>query len=626
MLGAGQYPEAREAFLALGDYGDAATQAKQAVYLPALAAMENQDYDTALALWQEIPDYEDAATQIQASWYGKGQQLLAAGSPLEAGEAFRNAGDYPGAGDMVGVCLYQAAEDAYGRTDYATAITYYDMMPDTYEDVAAKRNACRYDWAKSSLKDKEYIQATSLLAQLPDDYEDVTTLRMEVIYREGGDLLKQKNWQAALDKFLQIPAYEDAQSQIKAARYGLAATLVNEKNWVSAIAQYEELGEYKSSARNLRSARYNYALSLFQEGKWAEAKTQFVLLEDYKDAADKAQECDYKTALAVENAGDYAAAKALYQALGRYGDCATRIKACDYGIAANLEATGETEASAALFLTLGDYSDAAQRGYGLYYALGAAAQENGQVLVAARYYQLAGKYSDAAQKADACYDSYYGEASAQAHDAYDNGEFAQAATLLTHMDLTDLPTRYKNLATLYQLANYREGKRLYDLGYPFEALPWFEAVPGYEDVDRYLNSAPYLIEGTWTTEDGVLFLFRRDGSCAMAGQELLYRVQGNQVKTATEAEEELTFTHRIGELKGNKLVLQDMQGKTPVTYWLTKVEDGTAHLPENKPTDGLERPVPTASPAPMQATVEATATDLPDMATPTDSFVVIDDE
>ncbi len=101
LLGEGQYDEAREAFLALKNYQDAARMAEEALYRKAQSLEAAGDYEGAIAQFAALGGYSDAAVQILGVSYRQGAALMGEEKWDEASAAFARAGSYADAAERV---------------------------------------------------------------------------------------------------------------------------------------------------------------------------------------------------------------------------------------------------------------------------------------------------------------------------------------------------------------------------------------------------------------------------------------------------------------------------------------------------------------------------------------------
>ena len=572
LLEDGAYDEAREALLALGDYEDAQELAQEALYRAALQAIETGDADEALRCLEGLSGYKDAAEAIKQAHYMKGEQYREENDMTRAGEEFLLAGDYADAADQANGCIYTPAVQAMARGDFEQAAELFAKIPG-FKDADDQYLACLYSLASQALSDMEFNLARGYLNQLPQDYKDVATLQLECVYQPADRAYERKDYQAAVEGFSQIPDYRDSAKKLQKARYALAGSLTAEGKYAEAAALYEQLGTYSDSAKQLKQARYMNAMQLLNAQQYDQAEEIFLALGDYKDCAAQLNIIRYTRACTLLEAGDWASARALFEQLAGYADAKDKLLACDYLKAQSLAEQGKAEDAAALFVALGDYENAAERAKEMYYILGQNAREVGQLLQAAAYFDKAGDVQDAAQQAEAIYDEYYGQVAQQAREAIERGEYALTATLLKGIRADELPGKYADLKEMYRLACYSEAERLYAEGKPYEAMPYYQAVPGYQNADSRLAESCYRILGTWQTRDGQAYVFRPDGTCTMAGEELYFEVSAYALNTGA-APGSLQATHSISSVNDKEAILYDLRDVKAKQIRLTRVEEG----------------------------------------------------
>ena len=253
----GKYPEAANAFDALGDYQDSAVKAAEA---------RSQ---------QELVD-----------GYAAAQALLDEGKYADAAEAF----------------------DALG--------TYGDSSAKAAEARAGKEAADAYQAAQALLADGQYAQAASAFDAL-GDYRDSkenaaqarAQLTKESDYEEALLLLNTHQYEEAAAAFDALGDYQDSAAKAAEARhqtalavgYENAESLLNQKRYTDAASAFEALGDYRDSAERAAEAlriavlasEYDAGQSLLDEGKYLQALWAFSNL-NYKDSQDKAQEAREK--------------------------------------------------------------------------------------------------------------------------------------------------------------------------------------------------------------------------------------------------------------------------------------------------------------------------------------------
>lgn len=207
------YVLARNAFLKLGDYRDAADQADACIYLPALSLIENGEYDAARTQLERIPTYEDSAELILKCFYLKGLALEKKEDYAGAADAYFAAGEYEDAAEKARELTYILAEDAFTAASFEKAAAWYQRIPG-YLDADEKALASVYTLARRAISDLEYKKALTLLASLPEDYEDAAELTWQALYALGLDAQEREDWLSAADFFFRASGYRDADRRL----------------------------------------------------------------------------------------------------------------------------------------------------------------------------------------------------------------------------------------------------------------------------------------------------------------------------------------------------------------------------------------------------------------------------
>ena len=195
---AGQYAEAREVWLQLGDMPGAREQAALCVYEPAKALMENGDWDGAIEMFSIIPDYQDSRDKLLECHYLKAEALNRAGDTEGASREYLLAGSWGNGSALLkysGI-IYDQAEALYKEGDIKGAQPLYASVPD-YEDANAKDMECRYILAQEAASVMEYTAVLDLLRDIPDDYRKTGELRTEASYKKAQAAISQEDWETA---------------------------------------------------------------------------------------------------------------------------------------------------------------------------------------------------------------------------------------------------------------------------------------------------------------------------------------------------------------------------------------------------------------------------------------------
>ena len=195
---AGEYDDAREVWLQLGDMPGAKEQAALCLYEPAKALMEQKDWDGAIDIFSTIPDYQDSREKTLECHYHKAEEHYDAGDIESAAREYLLAGSWGDAQEKYNSLTYAQADALYAAGDIKGAQTLYASIPD-YEDANDKDLACRYKLAKDAASILEYTTVLELLDGVSDDYKDVRSLRAEAAYQKAKTAMKQKDWAAAAE-------------------------------------------------------------------------------------------------------------------------------------------------------------------------------------------------------------------------------------------------------------------------------------------------------------------------------------------------------------------------------------------------------------------------------------------
>lgn len=195
---AGEYTEAREVWLLLGDMPGAREQAAQCVYEPAKALMEKKDWDGAIAMFSTIPDYQDSREKTLECHYHKAKELYKAGDTEGACREYLLAGSWGDALKQYNKLIYNQAEMLYAAGEIKSAQTLYASIPD-YKDSNEKNTACCYELAKNAASILEYTTVLEFLRDIPDDYKDTKALRAEASYKRAQIAFRKEDWSTVVD-------------------------------------------------------------------------------------------------------------------------------------------------------------------------------------------------------------------------------------------------------------------------------------------------------------------------------------------------------------------------------------------------------------------------------------------
>lgn len=539
----GDYDTAAEGFRALGDYGDAYDQMREALYRKAVKLREAGDLSAAYPLAQSLaaePAYKDSEalrmaimadrlfesgdtasawdlyaqvdeglrrhTDEYAAMYENAEALLADERYDEAIAAFRAVGGY---GDSA--ARIEQAYDAKYATEYAAALALLEAGQ--YDEAVAGFSALgAYSRAREMIQESRYRQA---LQWEKDGRTDEAVARMEALsgYQDAdrqamrmradrlyasGDLAGAWEIYAALEEAYRTHAADYL------ARYQAALAQREAGQYDEAQAGFEALGGYEDSAEQALETRYQRADSQLKAERFDEAVTGFNSLDGYRDATDRAKECLYMKALKAERDGDPGAALRQLKALSGYRDADEQVRRIQ---ADQLYAAGDLDGAWAIYAQLDEAYHTHDADYQARYAAAEQLLADKQYQEAADAFAAMGAYADSPARAAGAVEAGNADRYAQAQARQAAGEYDEAYDLYealgeyqdSQQKLLEVAGQkadhlfeeglYAEAAEVYRLlgsekaleADYREALRLKEAGEYLAASAQWLRIRDYQD-------------------------------------------------------------------------------------------------------------------------------------------------
>jgi len=128
-------------------------------YKKATGLYEEGKYEEAIAIFEELGDYENSADMVNVCRYDLAKSLYDAGDFDGAKPVFEALGNYNDSADMVSDCTYQKAEALYAAGSYEEALALYEGIAD-YKDTTDKITA-----AKKEIMFAKYGDVIAALAE-----------------------------------------------------------------------------------------------------------------------------------------------------------------------------------------------------------------------------------------------------------------------------------------------------------------------------------------------------------------------------------------------------------------------------------------------------------------------------
>jgi len=528
---------AREKYLSLGDYEDAAALASACVYTPAVDAIETGDYLNAIDLLSLLdPAYQNTALRLQEAHYGAANNYFNAGNYETAADHYLLAGDYKDAYSQATACLYEPAFTLFSQGQYAVAKESFDKIL-SFRDSQLLSWQCSYYMALEQKELGRYDEARALLNDALG-YEDAALLMKECIYLPAVALQQQGDLSAAAAMFAQIPDYADADDRLELISYDLALQLLATQDYQAAVSAFAALGDYEDSEAQLQAAQYGYALELLTAGDYQQAADRFNELDGYEESAYHRSAALYALGMEALDTGKLSLAAEYFYNAGTHADAPQQYAQALYALAAESFDKSDYDAAAGYLSLIPDYQDADELRQQSVYLSAGIRREAGDLSGAAALYASIPDYHDAAAQADACYDAYYQESYESAKLALSEKRYGDAVTALSQVSRDNPSEEYADIDEMYNEANYEYANALYADRKPYEALKYYQNIPDYKDVTTSkLDRVCYRILGTWVSSTGIVMEFRDDGTCTLDGKDYYFYARNFSLETGDSADE-----------------------------------------------------------------------------------------
>ena len=515
----GEWSGAEALLLNLPGSEAAAALLQQAGYEIAMQAKETLDYPTAIERFAALGDYQDAPAQREECIYLYGRQLMREGRYGEACDQFMLVSGMPDAVALIRRCRYAQAQELQAAGDFAGAAVLYESLG-VYEEAQTLGRMCRYTAGMSALSEGDLVTAAEHLA-MAGDYEDAPQRFKDVVFTLGSAAYEEGRFAEAVGWFEKLERTEDVAPAYDAAVYAYACELEENGQREAAAQEFARVGDYKDAVPRRNALEYGLAADEMEISPEA-ALPRFEALGDYEDAEEMADECRYRMARGYYDEGRYEEALELFVLLGKYEDSPGQAQRSRYALAGQLAAGGSFEEAAVYYEACGAYLDAEERAMRARYDGAAKLEEQGLYAEAAKAFAALGSYEDAKQRTIACEDAWLGDVHAGAKMDMELGDYDSVITALEPYAGLKLPERYADIADMYETACLSRAKELIEQKRPLDALPLLERINGSKQADRLLDAYVYRIIGRWKDSKGVEYIFRRDGTCSIAGEELYF--------------------------------------------------------------------------------------------------------
>ena len=258
----------------------------QTRYNAAKASLENQDFDTAIAVFSELGRFKDAGEMLKKSNYEKAESLMNDRQYAEAITIFEQLGPYESSQTKMLYCqhenTYLQAIDDFENKRYEDAADKFNSISEFKQEAAAYADKSYYTYAKDLFEKGNYTAAADFFAKA-DNYENAAEMVQESYYRYGLDRFEKKEYDLAYTYLSKVKSYKDVAERYDEICYQYGCSLLADKDWSGALEIFYALGDYSDSKEKALETRYDYAVN----HKNRSSKTTYKYLSALKEAGYK---------------------------------------------------------------------------------------------------------------------------------------------------------------------------------------------------------------------------------------------------------------------------------------------------------------------------------------------------
>ncbi len=333
---------------------------QEAIYSDAInkmnSAIDEDDYDTIIELFESVPDYKDSKEQIslcrqEIEKIREENERLRLERERQAEIERKEAEERE----------RKAKKFFLIATPIVCAVIAIIIVLNTVIIPNIK-----YNKVQDSIASGDYATALEVALEL-EDYKNVDEQVPEIKYLYANDLLVKEDYKNAYTIFCEIPTYKDSADKIKVSGYKYSLTLINEENFETAITILKRLGDYEDSKTKLSECYYNYSKQLYDEKDYENCVSQFLNITDANVDRTFYQDALYNLGLESIAYEKYDEAVNYFDRISSYKDSDTKKQSAMYQyVKANYYHYDRTTYSYLKTLKAANYSDSASLFKSLY--------------------------------------------------------------------------------------------------------------------------------------------------------------------------------------------------------------------------------------------------------------------
>ncbi len=499
-LNEGQFDQAIERFVALGDFMNAKDMVLESKYqqgLYNLSVNTMPALDEAIRIFDGLGEYEDAAIKSFDAKYAKGEKLFDQKEYTLAAQQFESIGSYGDANYKRNQAKFEQGKVLFDQTEYEQAYELFDTLGD-YPQAAKYADDSLYKYALLLVDEGRTDLAIEKLESLEDDPKAKNTL-VKAYYQKAQELEEAENYTEAGHYYALCGDYSDAKLGVYRCIYQPAVNLMEDGKYEEAIALFDTILTYEDAQEKITQAHYQIALRSYEEDNFKQAYEQLLDLGPYEDAQERADDSLYAYILQLkEENNDSEVLIQLEKLTGHEAEKEQLTNEIRYKQALALFDQENYTQAIGEFMEIVPYEDSEAKITQAKIALGDKAFDEKNYDAALKEYQ---SLDDESLVAGKILEIQY----ALAQDKIAEKDYEEAIKLLEELK------NYQNAPTVLKETQYAYGKSLIDGNYYQSAADVFQALGNYQDAKELYQKCYYSLaigakrEGN-LVEAGELFL------------------------------------------------------------------------------------------------------------------------
>lgn len=297
MLSADEYEEAIAVFEELEDFSNSAEMVIESKYLKAEYLYENESYTEAVVVYETIADLKDVEQEINEAKYQEALVIFGNEDYQTALEMFEKISSYSNTQDYIEKCNYFLALE--NIEDLSVSTGYFNLLN---EELSIKVQEEYFAKAESLIENESLEEAETYFAVITDS--EIVEKINEIHYNQAMAYIDEKEYEKAQNLLNELASYSDSENQLLRINYLIGQDNVDLLDYEIAIEYFTLAENYEDSAEKINYCNYNIATNLFNDAEYQLASEMFAELGEYSDSQDCYYESTYQWGIIQLNNGD----------------------------------------------------------------------------------------------------------------------------------------------------------------------------------------------------------------------------------------------------------------------------------------------------------------------------------